>query len=136
MASGVFDIIHPGHISYLEQAKAMGDKLVVVVACDETVRKNKHDPITPEKMRAKIISSLKMVDEVYIGKSGNMFSIVKDVNPDIIVLGYDQKFDEKKIEEELAKIGLNVKVVRANEKADDLNATRKIIQKIRERMDL
>ena len=49
MASGVFDIIHTGHLSYLEQAKAKGDELVVVVACDETVRKNKHEPVTPQE---------------------------------------------------------------------------------------
>ena len=55
MASGVFDIIHTGHISYLEQAKSVGDRLIVVVACDDTVRKRKHEPITPENMRLRIL---------------------------------------------------------------------------------
>ena len=72
MASGVFDLIHTGHISYLEQAKALGDELVVVVACDSTARRRKHEPITPEDMRARIVGSLKPVDRVIIGKDGDM----------------------------------------------------------------
>lgn len=136
MASGVFDILHPGHISYLEQAKSFGDRLVVVVACDETVRKNKHEPVTPEKMRVKLISSLKVVDEAILGKNGNMYDILDEIKPDVIVLGYDQKFDEDKLKAELKKRGLSIEVKRASEAADDLNATRQIIKKIRERSDL
>jgi len=132
MASGVFDLIHPGHISYLNQAKAMGDHLTVVVACDATVRKNKHEPITPEAMRALIVGSLKPVDEVIVGSEGDMFGTVRKVNPDIIVLGYDQNFDEKELETKLREKGLEgIKVVRATEVADDLNATRRIVEKIR-----
>ena len=77
MASGVFDLIHTGHISYLEQAKALGDELVVVVACDSTVRRRKHEPITPEDMRARIVGSLKPVDRVIIGKDGDMYDTVR-----------------------------------------------------------
>ena len=133
MASGVFDLIHPGHISYLNQAKALGDHLTVVVACDATVKKRKHDPVTPEDMRALIVGSLKPVDEVVIGIDGDMYETVKKVNPDIIVLGYDQVFDEKTLEADLESKGLTgIKVVRASEVADDLNATRRIIAKIRE----
>ena len=77
MASGVFDILHTGHISYLEQAKALGDELYVVVASDNTVRKNKHEPITPERMRVRIVSALKPVDVAMIGNdSGDMFAIL------------------------------------------------------------
>lgn len=54
MATGVFDLIHPGHISYLEQAKALGDELIVIVACDKTVRSKKHEPITPEDIRVRL----------------------------------------------------------------------------------
>lgn len=133
MASGVFDLIHPGHISYLNQAKALGDYLVVVVACDSTVRKRKHEPITPEAMRAKIIASLKPVDEVIIGTDGDMYETVRKVKPDIIALGFDQTFDEKAMEADLESKGLKgIKVMRVTESADDLNATRRIIAKIRE----
>ncbi|AMH94896.1 FAD synthase ribL [methanogenic archaeon ISO4-H5] len=134
MASGVFDLIHPGHISYLQQARAFGDELVVVVACDDTVRKNKHEPITPDYMRAKIVGSLKPVDAAIVGKNnGDMFDTVREVKPDVIVLGFDQHFDVDKLKESLEKEGLgHIRVERATETADDLNATRRIIKKIKD----
>jgi len=130
MASGVFDILHTGHISYLEQAKAMGDELVVVVACDNTVRKRKHEPITPEAMRARIIDSLKPVDLTVIGSDGDIFSTISDIRPDIIVLGFDQMFDETELSSELKKRGLDAEIRRADKCADDLTGTRQIVSKI------
>ena len=132
MASGVFDILHTGHISYLQQAKALGDELIVVVACDETVRKSKHEPITNEKMRVQIISSLKPVDKAVLGKGGDIFDVVKEISPDIIVLGFDQTFKENDLRKRLEENGLrHIKVARASEYAEDLTATRRIIEKIR-----
>ena len=137
MASGVFDILHTGHISYLEQAKARGDELYVVVASDNTVRKNKHEPITPERMRVRIVSALKPVDVAMIGNdSGDMFAILDEIRPDVIVLGFDQKFDENTLSEELKKRGFDIAVKRADQSGEDLEATRAIIKKIRERIDL
>lgn len=137
MASGVFDILHTGHISYLEQAKALGDELCVVVASDNTVRKNKHEPITPERMRVRIVSALKPVDVAMIGNdSGDMFAILDEIRPDVIVLGFDQKFDENTLSEELKKRGFDIAVKRADQSGEDLEATRAIIKKIRERIDL
>ena len=137
MASGVFDILHTGHISYLEQARALGDELYVVVASDNTVRKNKHEPITPERMRVRIVSALKPVDVVMIGNdSGDMFAILDEIRPDVIVLGFDQKFDENILSEELKKRGFDIAVKRADQSGEDLEATRAIIKKIRERIDL
>lgn len=132
MASGVFDIVHTGHISYLQQAKALGDELIVVVACDETVRKNKHEPITPEKMRVHIVESLKPVDKAILGRGGDIFGVVKEISPDIIVLGFDQTFREDDLKKRLAEEGLgHIKVIRAAQYAEDLTATRRIIEKIR-----
>ncbi|MCL2296468.1 MAG: FAD synthase [Methanomassiliicoccaceae archaeon] len=132
MASGVFDILHTGHISYLQQAKALGDELIVVVACDETVRKSKHEPITNEKMRVQIIGSLKPVDKAVLGKGGDIFDVVKEISPDIIVLGFDQTFKEKDLRKRLGENGLgHIEVARASEYAEDLTATRRIIEKIR-----
>ena len=51
MAVGVFDLLHAGHLHYVEQAKPLGDELVVVVAHDETVRKQKHEPVTNHELR-------------------------------------------------------------------------------------
>jgi len=133
MASGVFDLIHPGHISYLQQAKSYGDELVVVIASDETVRREKHEPITPDYMRKKIVENLKPVDRAIVGHAGgDFFDIVREIKPDVIVLGFDQHFKEDELRHQLAAHGLdNIRVVRATECADDLNATRRIITKIR-----
>lgn len=132
MASGVFDILHAGHVSYLEQARSFGDELVVVVACDSTVRRRKHEPITPESMRARLVGALKPVDHVLVGKEGDMLDTVEQLRPDIIVLGYDQGFDEKDLSEKLAQRGMgHIRVIRADECADDLNATRRIVERIR-----
>ncbi|MDR3074641.1 MAG: adenylyltransferase/cytidyltransferase family protein [Candidatus Methanoplasma sp.] len=132
MASGVFDIIHTGHISYLQQAKALGDELIVIVACDSTVRKNKHEPITPEGMRVKIVSCLKPVDKAVLGREGDIFDTVRDVSPDLIVLGFDQAFKEEELKRRLDEGGFgHIRVTRATEYAEDLSATRRIIDKIR-----
>ncbi len=131
MASGVFDILHPGHLHYLEQAKDMGDELFVVVACDETVRRHKHEPVTPERMRCTMVGSLKMVDEAWIGQEGGeMFDIVETIQPDIIALGYDQSFDAEELRHRLNERGLNIDVRRVSECSEDLNGTRKIINRI------
>jgi FAD synthetase len=131
MATGVFDILHLGHLHYLEESKKLGDELVVVVATDTTVRKRKHEPITPEKMRCELVASLKPVDKAVLGREGgDIFEIVKDLRPDIITLGYYQPFDQQNLEKELEKRGLKVKVVRMPHLDHDLDGTRKIINKI------
>ncbi|MGI5964589.1 MAG: adenylyltransferase/cytidyltransferase family protein [Candidatus Methanomethylophilaceae archaeon] len=131
MASGVFDIIHTGHIHYLEQAKSLGDKLVVVVACDNTVRRKKHEPVTPEDMRVRIVGALKPVDRAVLGKDGNIFDTVKEINPDIIVLGFDQSFKEEELDRQLKENGFDgIKIIRATKYGEDLAATRRIIRKI------
>ena len=67
MASGVFDILHPGHVMFLREAKKLGDELVVVVARDSTVMKFKHKPIMPENVRRFLVESLKPVDRAVLG---------------------------------------------------------------------
>jgi len=130
MASGVFDILHTGHIHYLSEARKLGDELVVVVATDRTVRKRKHEPITPENMRLELVRSLKPVGRAVLGKEGDMFKVVSEIAPDIIALGYDQMFDEKELESQLAERGMDIRVVRLGHYEDDLDGTRKIIRRI------
>ncbi len=133
MASGVFDIIHPGHISYLEQARSYGDELVVVIANDDTVRRSKHEPVTPEDMRVRIVGALKPVDKAVVGGRGDILDTVRYIRPDVIVLGYDQKFSEDDLRAKLDEAGMGgIRVVRATECAEDLNATRRIIARIRD----
>lgn len=132
MATGTFDLLHMGHIYYLREAKKLGDTLAVVVATDATVRKLKHDPITPQEIRVSLIKELKMVDEAYLGHEDDMYSIVEEIKPDIIALGFDQIHDESIIKNELKKRKLNVQVVRLSQYqgGSDLEGTRRIIQKV------
>ncbi len=130
MASGVFDLLHPGHLYYLKEARKLGDELVVVVATDNTVRKRKHEPITPQDMRLEMVEALKPVDFALLGHEDDMFRTVEEVKPDIIALGYDQDFDEELLKKELEERGMDIDVVRIGPLSADLNATRKLIQKI------
>jgi len=130
MATGVFDILHSGHLHYLQEAKELGDELYVVVATDATVRRRKHEPITPERMRVELVQALKPVDKAILGNEGDMYETVRSIEPDIIAIGYDQAYSEKELEAELRKRGLKARVVRLSKYEDDLNGTRKIIQKV------
>ena len=132
MATGTFDLLHPGHIYYLKEAKKLGDKLAVVVATDSTVRRLKHEPVNPEEIRLTLIKELKVVDEAYIGHEDDMYEIVEEIKPDVIALGFDQIHDENKIKSELEKRKIDVKVERLEEFKGgcDLEGTRRIIEKI------
>ena len=131
MASGVFDIIHLGHLHYLEESRRLGDELVVVVATDNTVRKRKHEPITPEKMRLELVEALKPVDRAVLGRdSEDMYGIVEELRPDIITVGFDQPFEPVELEKELLKRGVSVRVIRMPHLDHDLDGTRKIIRKV------
>ena len=132
MATGTFDLLHMGHIYYLKEAKKLGDTLMVVVATDSTVRKLKHDPITPQEIRVNLIKELKMVDEAYLGHEDDMYTIVEEIKPDIIALGFDQIHEIATIKNELKKRKLDIQVVRLSkyQGESDLEGTRRIIQKV------
>jgi len=134
MATGVFDLLHAGHLFYLQQSKSLGDELVVVVANDKTVKEQKHTPIIPQDLRRKLVEALKPVDKAVIGDPEDKFKVVEDLRPDIITLGYDQ-FRSYDLGKKLTERGIKVKIVRLPRYDDyDLNGTRKIIQKIADRM--
>lgn len=132
VATGVFDIIHMGHAHFLNAAKEHGDHLTVIVANDATVRKMKGEPILSDERRSEVVSQLKPVDEVVIGRTGDMLDIIVDeIKPDVIALGFDQRlFTTKELEAKLSDRGLEVKVVRLKEMEQDLAGSRKIISKI------
>lgn len=132
VATGVFDIIHMGHAHFLNAAKEHGNHLTVIVANDATVRKMKGVPILSDERRSEVVSQLKPVDEVVIGRTGDMLDIIVDeIKPDVIALGFDQRlFTTKELEAKLSDRGLEVKVVRLKEMEQDLAGSRKIISKI------
>lgn len=133
MATGVFDLLHPGHIHYLTEAKKLGDELVVVVARDSTAERLKHRPIVSEEQRREMVAALKPVDEAVLGHEGNIYEILTEIRPDVIALGFDQSHDEARVLEECRQRGLaKTKVVRLPKFVSDLDGTRKIIAKVAE----
>ena len=113
LAGGVFDIIHPGHISTLNAAKTLGDVLVVVVATDNTaVKMKKRRPIHSQEQRQELVNSLAVVDLCLIGQENDIFKTVNLVKPQTIALGYDQVHQEQFITEGCKKMKLNTKVAR------------------------
>ena len=113
LAGGVFDIIHPGHISTLNAAKTLGDVLVVVVATDNTaVKMKKRRPIHSQEQRQELVNSLSVVDLCLIWQENDIFKTVNLVKPQIIALGYDQVHQEQFITEGCKKIKLDAKVAR------------------------
>ncbi|MEM4347401.1 MAG: adenylyltransferase/cytidyltransferase family protein [Candidatus Altiarchaeota archaeon] len=134
VATGVFGILHPGHLLFLKEAKKLGDKLIVIVARDENVKKKKNDfLIIPEKQRLEIIKAIRYVDMAILGDEKDIFKPIERIKPDIIVLGKNQEIDEAFLEEELKKRNLKAKVIRIKKFfSGELNSTSKIIEKIRE----
>ena len=113
LAGGVFDIIHPGHIHTLNEAKKLGDFLVIVIATDKTVMKMKNrKPLHNALARQELVSSLSMVDLCIIGNEEDIFKTVDLIRPQIIALGYDQIHQEKFISDGCKQISLDIEIVR------------------------
>ncbi len=94
--NGVFDLLHPGHVRYLRQARALGDALVVGVNADVSVRRNKgpERPINTDAERAEVLAALACVDAVTIFSEDTPAEIVELVQPDILVKGADWPADQ------------------------------------------
>lgn len=135
MATGTFDLLHPGHGLYLQKAKELGGKdakLVVVVAKDSTVRRKKRIPIIGESQRLEMIRMLKPVDEAYLGHPTDMFKIVRDIRPDIIAIGSDQSYKIEDLKKDLKNQKIDCEVERvSNYRKAELDSSCKIIKKIK-----
>jgi FAD synthetase len=124
LAAGKFDILHLGHISYLEQAKELAGEdgeLVVVIALDKTiVRERGAPPVFPQDQRRKIVEALKFVDRTVMGLDTDDHTIiVSEIKPDIIALGYDQYTNVSSLETYFAEKHLKTKVVRLEKREAD-----------------
>jgi len=133
MATGVFDLLHPGHVYFLSEARKLGDELVVVVARDQTARRLKREPYVPEHIRREMVESLKPVDRAILGSATDIYATVLAERPAIIALGYDQVWNEREVERECERRGVPVKVVRIGALPHDELATRRIVERILER---
>ena len=118
MAQGTFDVLHPGHVKYLEESAKKGDELVVVIARDSRV-KEKKDLAFNEEERRKIVESLEAVDKAILGSEEDIYSTVKKVSPDLITLGHDQHHSEEDVKNLAEKaLDTEVKVERIEESTE------------------
>jgi FAD synthetase len=130
LATGTFDILHPGHILYLNKAKELGDELFVIISRDSMVQ-HKRKPILPEQQRLQVVQALAMVDHAELGSERDIFEPLALIKPDIIALGYNQHFDENKLQEDLKKRNISAKVIRLPDQDNNkLSATENIIREI------
>ena len=130
VATGTFDLLHPGHIYYLEESKKLGDELWVIVARDMNV-KHKPRPIIPEEQRLAMIASLRPVDHAILGDKNDMFRPIEEIHPAVITIGFNQLFDEEKLRRQLAERNLNPEIVRIEKYADsELCSSRRVVQEI------
>ncbi|CAG0984718.1 MAG: FMN adenylyltransferase [Candidatus Methanoperedens nitroreducens] len=133
LATGTFDLLHPGHLLYLSKARALGDELFVIVARDSMI-KHKPKPIVPEKQRLTMVQALRMVDAAMLGSETDMFLPIREIKPDIIALGKNQFFNEKELEAKLVARGIEAKVMRVQAfEQGELCSSAAIIRKVLER---
>lgn len=136
LASGTFDLLHYGHLKFLEEAKKAGGRnarLIVIVARDSTVKRMKGSkPVIPEDQRRALVDALKPVDAALLGyRNLNFESVIKKIKPDIIAVGHDQSSIEKALKKIITKKRLATKVVKVGKfGAEALNSSSKIKRKI------
>lgn len=121
MATGVFDLLHPGHLYFLEQSRAHGTELVVLVTNDEVVRQSKGEPLFDQESRRHLVAGLSCVDQAIIPTETDpaaYYKTVLSIAPDIITLGHDQHFDEATLAADLAVYGWHGKIVRIDKYPD------------------
>jgi FAD synthetase len=130
VATGTFDILHPGHVYYLEQSRLLGDELHVIVARDKNVR-HKPIPVLPEDQRLKMVAALKTVDHARLGDEKDMFVPIEEIDPAVITLGFNQHFEEERLKQLLAERGIAAEVVRISAYTGSGHcSSRRILQEI------
>jgi FAD synthetase len=136
LASGVFDVLHLGHVRFLEEAKKIGGpnaELIVIVARDSVVEKRKGKrPIIPEDQRCALVGSLKIVDEAVLGyEFFDVGKVIEKIKPDVIAFGYDQDGMQEMVKNYVRQHGLDIKTVRVGKfEQSDLDSSLKIKQRI------
>lgn len=113
MIFGTFDRLHLGHLDFFSQAKNHGDYLIVVVARDANVKKIKgHNPDENENVRLREAQAINIVNKAVLGYKFNRYKIIKELRPDIICLGYDQRVEITELQEQLKKLNVQPQILR------------------------
>ena len=141
LASGVFDLLHLGHVRFLEDAKKAGGrnaKLIVIIARDSTVEKIKgRKPIMSEDQRCALVKSLRVVDEAVLGYEGlEIGEVIEKIRPNIIALGYDQSEMEQEVKNYIHSHKVPVSTIRIDKYGENaLDSSSKIKQKIIDKLN-
>lgn len=111
--NGCFDLLHPGHVSYLRAARSLGDALVVGLNSDASIRKLKGSsrPVVPEADRATVLEALKPVDAVIIFDEDTPVRLLREVGPAVYVKGGDYRVEDLPEAEVADEIGAEVKIL-------------------------
>ncbi|MBP1922367.1 FAD synthetase [Halorubrum alkaliphilum] len=138
VAQGTFDLLHPGHVHYVEDAATYGDELHAIVARPSNVT-HKPKPILDARQRRDMIAALDAVDEAHLGDPDDVFVPITRIDPDVIVLGFDQHHDEAEIAAALADRGIDCRVERASAREprydDELLSTGDIVDRVLSRRE-
>ncbi len=133
VAQGTFDLLHPGHLHYLRDAADMGDELHVIVARSESVT-HKAPPVCSNEQRREMVAALDPVDHARVGHPADIFVPIEEIEPDVIVLGYDQYHEEDEIAAALEERDIDCEVARASARGDryddELLSTGRIVERI------
>lgn len=136
LAQGTFDLLHPGHVHYLEEAAKMGEELSVIIARSANVT-HKRAPILDGRQRRDLVAALDVVDHARLGHESDIFVPIEEIDPDVIVLGHDQHHDEAAIERALTERGIDCTVERASPRdpayEGELLSTGRIVERICEK---
>ena len=126
LCGGVFDVLHEGHVKFLEEAKAHGDWLVVVVASDETAASRKRAPNNSQKVRIKKLEKENIANEVVAGGPGDFMEVVDKVKPDTCVFGHDQDKLMEELRAALEARGISIVKLETAYKRGECSTTRMI----------
>ncbi|WP_226482207.1 adenylyltransferase/cytidyltransferase family protein [Natrinema amylolyticum] len=113
VAQGTFDLLHPGHVHYLEEAAALGEELHVIVARAASIA-HKPAPVLPDEQRRDAVAALEAVDRARLGHPEDFSIPICEIDPDVLILGHDQHHDESEVEGMLAAWGIDCRVERAS----------------------
>jgi FAD synthetase len=132
VAQGTFDLLHPGHVHYLEEAAALGEVHVIIARRSNVTHKQK--PVLADQQRRDMVAALEVVDEARLGHREDIFVPIEEIRPDVILLGHDQHHDVAAIEAALDDRDIDCEVRRASgrepEFEGELYSTGDIVERI------
>lgn len=131
LIGGSFEILHPGHIHFLERAWELGEVYVVVSRDNNFLKFKKRDPVIPEEQRRLVVESIKFVSKAVLGDREDFLRPIEQVKPDLVLLGPDQWIEPEELEYRLRERGLYTRVLKLESRIEgELYSSSAVIKKI------